>query len=87
MCFKVKIVGETLSLSRDVVEGKLANSKKENEFIYHEKVPALDDLPQVKGASLVKPIPFSTADVEISGPDIFTKLIPMEAHEAASLYR
>jgi hypothetical protein len=33
--------------------GKLELSKKENEFIYHEKVPDLDTLQEIKGASLV----------------------------------
>jgi tyrosine-protein phosphatase non-receptor type 23 len=39
------------------------------------------------GASLVKGIPFNYNDPEISGPDIFRKLVPMEAHKASSLYR
>ena len=38
------------------------------------------------GASLVKGIPFNPNDQEISGPDIFQKLVPMSAHEASSLY-
>jgi tyrosine-protein phosphatase non-receptor type 23 len=37
-----------------VIVGKLDVSKKENEFIYHEKVPELDSLPEIKGASLVR---------------------------------
>ena len=40
-----------------------------------------------QGASLVKGIPFDTTDKDVAGPDIFQKLIPMEAHEHASLYR
>lgn len=48
-----------------MVEGKRKAAKNENEFIYHETVPALDDLQEVKGASLVKGIPFSTNDVEV----------------------
>lgn len=39
------------------------------------------------GAQLVKGIPFNYNDPEISGPDIFKKLVPLEAHEASSLYR
>ena len=39
------------------------------------------------GASLVKGIPFNTDDPEVSGLDIFRKLVPIEAHEASSLYR
>ena len=44
---------EALSYASDVIVGKLELSKKENEFIYHEKIPDLDTLPEIKGASLV----------------------------------
>lgn len=71
----------------DVVEGKRKAAKNENEFIYHEEVPDKDSLPDIKGASLVKGIPFSVTDTDISGPDIFSRLVPMKAHEASSLYR
>ncbi|KAK3591678.1 hypothetical protein CHS0354_040598 [Potamilus streckersoni] len=77
---------ETLRFTNDVVVGKYEAAKKDNDFVYHDKIPALDTLPEVKGASLVKGIPFNPNDPEISGPDIFQKLVPMSAHEAASLY-
>lgn len=64
-----------------------SSSKKENDFVYHDKVPALGSLPELKGASLVKGIPFSSSDPDVSGPDIFARLVPMEAHETSSLYR
>jgi len=35
----------------------------------------------------VKGIPFNPNDPEVSGPDIFKKLVPLEAHKASSLYR
>ena len=35
----------------------------------------------------MKGIPFNATDTEVSGPDIFQRLVPMEAHEASSLYR
>ena len=41
----------------------------------------------ISGAPLVKGIPFDPTDPEISGADIFQKLVPMEAHEASSVYR
>jgi tyrosine-protein phosphatase non-receptor type 23 len=66
---------------------RLQSAQKDNDFVYHEKIPALDSLPEVKGAPLVKGIPFDPTDPEISGPDIFQKLVPMEAHEASSVYR
>jgi tyrosine-protein phosphatase non-receptor type 23 len=76
-----------LTFSSDVINGKLDISKKENEFVYHEKVPDFDSLPELRGASLVKGMGFEITDPEISGPDIFARLVPLEAHEASSLYR
>ncbi|XP_071112236.1 tyrosine-protein phosphatase non-receptor type 23-like [Haliotis cracherodii] len=83
---EVPEVQDALKFAQDVVGGKFNSAKKDNDFVYHEKVPALDSLPEIKGASLVKGIPFNPTDPEISGPDIFQKLVPMEAHEASSVY-
>ncbi|KAK5646077.1 hypothetical protein RI129_004541 [Pyrocoelia pectoralis] len=79
-------ISEALAFTTDVIEGKKKAAKNENEFIYHEEVPDREALQEVKGASLVKGIAFSVNDTDVSGPDIFAKLIPMEAHEASSLY-
>ncbi|XP_059145278.1 tyrosine-protein phosphatase non-receptor type 23-like [Physella acuta] len=83
---EVPEVIECLQFAKDVVLGKYESAKKDNDFVYHAKVPALDTLPEIKGACLVKGIPFNPADKDISGPDIFQKLVPMEAHEASSVY-
>ncbi|XP_076244270.1 tyrosine-protein phosphatase non-receptor type protein myopic [Calliopsis andreniformis] len=79
-------VEEALTFTNDVIEGKRKAAKNENEFIYHEEVPEKEILPIVKGASLVKGISFSINDPEVSGPDIFARLVPMKVHEASSLY-
>lgn len=79
-------VEEALTFTNDVIEGKRKAAKNENEFIYHEEVPEKETLPTVKGASLVKGISFSINDTEVSGPDIFARLVPMKVHEASSLY-
>ncbi|EFA03751.2 tyrosine-protein phosphatase non-receptor type 23 [Tribolium castaneum] len=81
-----KDLNEAIAFTSDVVEGKRKAAKNENEFIYHEEVPDKHALQEVKGASLVKGIAFNVNDVEVSGPDIFARLVPMEAHEASSLY-
>lgn len=83
----LQLITECLTFSNDVMGGKLAGAQKENEFVYHEKVPAASTLTEVKGASLVKGIPFSVNDPEVSGQDIFIKLVPLEAHQASSMYR
>ncbi|KAG5856819.1 hypothetical protein ANANG_G00011940 [Anguilla anguilla] len=79
-------VQEALKFTMDVIGGKFNSAKKDNDFIYHESVPALDTLPSVKGAPLVKALPVNPTDPSVTGPDIFSKLVPMAAHEASSLY-
>ncbi len=70
-----------------MIVAKLENAKKENEFVFHEKVPEIASLEEPKGASLVKGIGFDPSDPEgPCGPDIFARLVPYSAHEAASLY-
>ena len=39
------------------------------------------------GAPLVKALPVNPTDPSVTGPDLFSKLVPMAAHEASSLYR
>ncbi|XP_026870758.2 tyrosine-protein phosphatase non-receptor type 23b [Electrophorus electricus] len=79
-------IQQALRFSMDVIGGKFNSAKKDNDFIYHESVPSLDTLTAVKGASLVKPLPVTPADPNVTGPDLFSKLIPMATHEASSLY-
>lgn len=79
-------IEEALGFTLDVVEGKRKAARNENEFIYHESVPEKDTIPSLQGASLVRPIPFGANDPDVSGPDIFARLVPMEAHEASSIY-
>ena len=80
-------INDAVSFTHDVVGGKLKAAEKENEFVYHEKVPERSALAEIKGASLVKGTAFDPQDPEVSGQDIFHRLVPMEAHEASSLYR
>ncbi|CAH1788596.1 unnamed protein product, partial [Owenia fusiformis] len=82
----VEEIHESLRFTRDVVVGKYDAAKKDNDFVYHEKEPALDSLPEPKGAKLVNGIAFNASDPEVCGIDIFHKLVPLEAHESSSLY-
>ncbi|XP_037532047.1 tyrosine-protein phosphatase non-receptor type 23 [Nematolebias whitei] len=79
-------VQEALRFTMDVIGGKFNSAKKDNDFIYHETVPSLETLASVKGAPLVKALPVNPTDPSVTGPDLFTKLVPMAAHEASSLY-
>lgn len=42
-------VKTALQFVNDVIAGKYTAAKKENDFVYHEKIPTLDSLPEVKG--------------------------------------
>nr|XP_057909287.1 tyrosine-protein phosphatase non-receptor type 23 isoform X1 [Doryrhamphus excisus]XP_057909288.1 tyrosine-protein phosphatase non-receptor type 23 isoform X2 [Doryrhamphus excisus] len=79
-------VQEALSFTMDIIGGKFNSAKKDNDFIYHETVPSLEKLTSVKGAPLVKALPVNPTDPSVTGPDLFTKLVPMAVHEASSLY-
>ncbi|KAK2887378.1 hypothetical protein QQF64_013494 [Cirrhinus molitorella] len=79
-------VQDALKFTMDVIGGKYNSAKKDNDFIYHESIPGPDTLAAVKGASLVKPLPLSLTDQSVTGPDLFSKLVPMATHEASSLY-
>lgn len=58
-------MADALAFTTDVVEGKKKAAKNENEYIYHEEVPDLSNLQEVKGASLVKGIEFNINDPEV----------------------
>lgn len=78
---------DTLSFAHDVIIGKASAAQKDNEFIYHEKVPSVESITEsISSVALVKPIPLKLDDPGVSGEDIFGRLVPMEAHEASSLY-
>ncbi|KAG8631452.1 hypothetical protein KVT40_000592 [Elsinoe batatas] len=70
---------------------KLAELNKDNDFIYHQLVPAEPSLTAIPKLPAAKPIPVSELyqgqDVQrIIGPDIFQRIVPMSVTESASLY-
>ena len=81
-----KMIKSCLDYMKNMIKDHLEKAKRDNDFVYHEIVPSSDKLTAVKPEALVKGIPFSVADPEVSGIDIFRRLIPIEAHEMASIY-
>ncbi|XP_047514216.1 tyrosine-protein phosphatase non-receptor type 23 isoform X2 [Pieris napi] len=82
----VQATQEGLTFTNDIVEGKRKAAKNENEFIYHEEVPEQDMLTEMKPVCLVKAVAIDFNDPEVAGTDVFARLVPLGAHEAASLY-
>ncbi|KAL8694299.1 MAG: hypothetical protein Q9218_001004 [Villophora microphyllina] len=73
------------------VQERLAAFNKDNDFIYHQTVPAETSLSVIPKLPAAKAIPVSELyqgqDIQrIIGPDIFQKLVPMSVTESASLY-
>lgn len=73
------------------VQEKLPAAVKDNDFIYHQTVPAEASLTPVTKVPAAKAIPLSELyqgqDIQrIIGPDIFQKIVPMSVTESASMY-
>ena len=73
------------------VQERLATFNKDNDFIYHQTVPAEAALSGIPKLQAAKAIPVSDLyqgqDIQrIIGPDIFQKIVPMSVTESASLY-
>ena len=75
----------------ETVQEKLTQLSKDNDFIYHQTVPAEAALQPVSKMPAAKAIPVSELyqgqDIQrIIGPDIFQKIVPMSVTESASMY-
>ncbi|RNA28685.1 Tyrosine- phosphatase non-receptor type 23, partial [Brachionus plicatilis] len=89
-CTKMKNVKEfqdVLKYTSDLVTTKCKALKKENDFVYNEKIVAASELAEIKAASLANPLAINFEnDPEIATQDIFIRLVSMQAHELSSLY-
>lgn len=75
----------------EAVQEKLGSLVKDNDFIYHQTVPAEGSLSPVTKVPAAKAIPLSELyqgqDIQrIIGPDLFQKIVPMSVTESASMY-
>ena len=64
----------------------LQASTKDNDSVYHELVPRSNTLAEIQKITLVKALSFDPTDPSVAGPDVFAKLVPLRAHEQASVY-
>ncbi|KAI1393953.1 vacuolar protein-sorting protein BRO1 [Hypoxylon trugodes] len=73
------------------IQQKLKELIKDNDYIYHQPVPAEASLVPVPKLPAAKPIPvnelYAGQDIQrITGPDLFAKIVPFTVTESASLY-
>ncbi|VDM56757.1 unnamed protein product [Angiostrongylus costaricensis] len=77
----------SISFLADVVVTKLNNAKKENEFIFHDRVPSSQELcEKLEGLCKVRPLSFDPLDISVGGEDLFGALLPAGVIKAVSEY-
>ncbi|KAL4229283.1 Rhophilin [Mactra antiquata] len=67
------------------IQRELEAAQKDNDFIYHDKVPDVKTLPALGKAAVAKPLPvpekFSTSFV-----DLFEKIVPIPVYDAMNVF-
>lgn len=85
------VLADTAKRQLATIQDKLREITKDNDYIYHQPVPAEAAVPPVSKLPAAKPIPVSELyagqDIQrITGPDLFAKIVPLAVTESASLY-
>ncbi|KAI6364503.1 bck1-like resistance to osmotic shock [Pyricularia grisea] len=85
------LLSEIANRQLSTIQDKLKELAKDNDYIYHQTVPAEASLAAVPKLPAAKPIPVSELyagqDIQrITGPDLFAKIVPFAVTESASLY-
>ncbi|KAM4538739.1 programmed cell death 6-interacting protein isoform 2-T2 [Odontesthes bonariensis] len=69
----------------DKINRALTAAKKDNDFIYHDRVPEVKDLEQIGKAALVKATAI-TPPLSQKFSDLFEKMVPMAVQQSMSVY-
>ncbi|XP_060103578.1 programmed cell death 6-interacting protein isoform X2 [Heteronotia binoei] len=69
----------------DKISRALTAAKKDNDFIYHDRIPDLKDLEPIGKASLVKATPV-VVPLSQKFIDLFEKMVPLAVQQALTLY-
>ncbi|KAH6659823.1 BRO1-like domain-containing protein [Truncatella angustata] len=85
------LLAEIAKRNLSTIQEKLQVLNKDNDYIYHQPVPAEASLAPVAKLPASKPIPVSELyagqDIQrITGSDLFAKIVPLAVTESASLY-
>lgn len=68
------------------IQASYDKAKKDNEFVYHERVPDYKTLPTIEPASLAKVIPVKYP-VSEDFRDLFSTLVPMAVHNGLQAFK
>lgn len=85
------LLGEITKRNLTTIQEKLKGLIRDNDYVYHQTVPAEASLIPVPKLPAAKPIPvnelYAGQDIQrITGPDLFSKIVPLAVTESASLY-
>ncbi|XP_030300939.1 programmed cell death 6-interacting protein isoform X1 [Calypte anna] len=69
----------------DKINRALTAAKKDNDFIYHDRVPDLKDLESIGKASLVKSTPV-VVPLSQKFTDLFEKMVPLQVQQSVNAY-
>ncbi|XP_069469289.1 programmed cell death 6-interacting protein isoform X2 [Ambystoma mexicanum] len=69
----------------DKINRALTAAKKDNDFIYHDRVPDVKDLDPIGKGTLVKPTPI-TVPLSQKFADLFEKMVPLAVQQSMNLY-
>lgn len=69
----------------DKINRALTAAKKDNDFIYHDRVPDLKDLDPIGKATLVKPTPVNVP-VSQKFTDLFEKMVPVSVQQSLAVF-
>nr|XP_023410621.1 programmed cell death 6-interacting protein isoform X1 [Loxodonta africana] len=69
----------------DKISRALTAAKKDNDFIYHDRVPDLKDLDPIGKATLVKPTPVNVP-ISQKFTDLFEKMVPVSVQQSLAAY-
>ncbi|XP_053454981.1 programmed cell death 6-interacting protein isoform X1 [Nycticebus coucang] len=69
----------------DKINRALTAAKKDNDFIYHDRVPDLKDLEPIGKASLVKSTPVNVP-ISQKFTDLFEKMVPVSVQQSLAAY-
>ncbi|KAI6234500.1 BRO1 domain-containing protein [Aphelenchoides fujianensis] len=71
---------------KEVITQHEQKLRKDNDFIYHERVPPIGELEQVEACQMFNAAPFDPMDPSVAGEDPFKELQPASVIEIVSLY-
>jgi len=64
----------------------LTDARKDNDFIYHERIPEERQLTAIAKAAVAKPTPLTARLGNPDAPELFVSLVPVPIHQAMAAY-